>query len=171
MKKVIIMRAVPGSGKTTETNRLVDFYTAEGRNVKVCSTDWYSMVDGEYRFDINKLGFNHTQNKRRFLECVSDGVDVVIVDNTNTTFKEYREYMVSALFHGYDIDILEFTPTMDMLEMLFKRNVHGVPKETMIAMIKRFQPSEQCFQDVLVKESMCVGREKIEIFKKEIHID
>ena len=61
-KTVIINRAVPGSGKTTITNSIVNHLKQNNIKVSVHSTDEYFMVDNRYLFELEKLGDYHEKN-------------------------------------------------------------------------------------------------------------
>ncbi|MCA9363772.1 ATP-binding protein [Candidatus Kaiserbacteria bacterium] len=89
------MRGVPGSGKSTIARRLA------GENGVIHSTDDYFMVDGEYRFDPEKLREHHDANHKAFCESVIAGFEVVICDNTNTQPWHFKRYVESAEKAGY----------------------------------------------------------------------
>jgi len=61
-KTVIINRAVPGSGKTTITNCIVNELKINNINVSIHSTDECFMVGNRYIFNIEKLGQYHDKN-------------------------------------------------------------------------------------------------------------
>jgi len=82
-KTVIINRAVPGSGKTTITNCMVDTLKQHDLSVAVYSTDEYFMQNGRYVFDVAKLGGYHQNNLEQFYQSMSNGIEVIICDNTN----------------------------------------------------------------------------------------
>ena len=64
---VIIMRGIPGAGKSTLTRRLRETAEAVGREVVVCSADDYFLDNrGVYRFNPSKIGDAHKSCKWRF---------------------------------------------------------------------------------------------------------
>ena len=65
-KTVIINRAVPGSGKTTITNCIVNELKNNNLNIATHSTDEYFMVENRYVFDISKLYEYHQTNINEF---------------------------------------------------------------------------------------------------------
>lgn len=119
---VIIMRGLPGSGKSTWIQEQVI-----GRIV--CSADDYHVgTDGVYRFDPGRAAQAHADCLRKFLLHLRTGSFVhLIVDNTNTTAWEIAPYYQAALAFGHKPKIIRMHCTFE--EACF-RNVHSVPVET-----------------------------------------
>ena len=144
-KKLILMRGIAGSGKSTKAKKLVG-------NGQIFSTDdyWCMNTEGEYRFDINNLSTAHKWNQRRSLKAIESGVPIVIIDNTNTTIKELRGYLKHiklAAQLGYTVSIEEpETAWRFDLEELLKKGTHNVPRQAVQAMIDRYQ------KDVLLED-------------------
>lgn len=130
MKICYILRGLPGSGKST--------FAASLRPLScvVCSADDYFMRDGAYRFDPNKLGKAHTCCMLKFKQAISAQVQIIVVDNTNTTKREYREYQRLAKESGYKVIIKKFECS---IEDSVKRNTHNVPEATIRKMHSRFE--------------------------------
>lgn len=134
MKKVYIMRGPSGCGKSTAAQKLCD------EDSYICSADTFFMVDGNYKFDPKRLHQAHETCKSDFTHLLKRGVKTVIVDNTNTQFWEAQFYIFTALAYDYEVEIVE--PTTEWafnVEELVKRNVHGVPKESIEKMVKRYE--------------------------------
>lgn len=130
--KVIILRGVPGSGKSTESKKYPDAY--------VVSADHYFIgKDGIYRFDMNKIASAHGQCKSRFEAALSEKKPVVVVDNTNTTVKELKFYVETARRAGYAVEIVRIDCDP---EIAAARNVHGVPKASVLKMAERLAASK-----------------------------
>lgn len=128
---LFIMRGLPGSGKST---------LAKSLGGVVYATDDFFMVEGEYRFDFNKLSLYHALNRKRTEEAMANRVPVIVVDNTNTTAKEIKPYVELADKYGYQVELkMPSTPWMWDLDILVERNTHQVPMETLQAMKARFQ--------------------------------
>lgn len=124
VKIMVLMRGLPGSGKTTLAKII------KGRSGVILSTDdFFCNEEGVYRYDPHRLPEAHGWNKHRALVKVQEGRTPVIIDNTNVQAWEMKPYIIMALHHGYEVDILEpetgwkFSP-----KELAKRNIHGVPK-------------------------------------------
>ena len=112
-----------------------------GLRVAKCSADDYFMTDdGRYEFDRGKLGSAHGWCQSQAQKALRSGADVVIIDNTNTTYKEMRPYIDMAKKWDYNIEakvVGEFDD--DSLDAYCKRNTHGVPREAIQIMADRFQ--------------------------------
>jgi tRNA uridine 5-carbamoylmethylation protein Kti12 len=142
MKTAIILRGLPGSGKSTIGALLVQSLHEDvgipPNSTAIHSTDAYFYNEaGDYIFDPSKLGEYHNLNFRKFNEACSHGVPLVICDNTNTQHWEFERYAEAAEGHGYQVHIVT-VGTFDVDEC-FERGRHGVPKESIQAMKDRWE--------------------------------
>jgi NEDD4-binding protein 2 len=140
VKMLIVMRGVPGSGKSTRAKSLKATYESLGHPVCIFSTDDFFVKNGVYTFVMPALGHAHAWNLNRALMAMIEGSPVVIVDNTNTTGWEPKPYVKAGLRLGYEVQIIEpETPWAFIAEECAKRTVHGVPVETIRAMLARWE--------------------------------
>ncbi|XP_077396374.1 uncharacterized protein n4bp2l2 [Festucalex cinctus] len=132
---LILMRGLPGSGKTTMARELLEM----GPSGLILSTDDYFAHNGGYRYEPSLLGDAHKWNHRRASNAMHDGRSPVIIDNTNLQAWEMKPYVQMALQQGYRIDFCEPNTSWkyDPYE-LEKRNKHGVPQEKIAQMLDRF---------------------------------
>jgi len=134
MRTVIILRGVPGSGKSTFGRNLIEEAKKQQLNTKTVSADHFfnefGEDGGEYRFDRSKLGTAHAKCFRNFIDGMQKGSDLIVVDNTNTSSIEIAPYRQGAHAYGYDVVI---KTVMADPEVAFERGLHGVP----ISAIKR----------------------------------
>jgi predicted kinase len=139
-QELIIMRGIPGAGKSTKAKSLV----AQG---KIHSTDDLIEKSGDYREffakmiasgDFSSLGKMHSQNLKDAIESMKAGVSPVIVDNTNIRHNEPKAYVKAALEMGFANNNIKFvdvgTAGLEAAQ-LAARNTHGVPLEKIEAMI------------------------------------
>ena len=154
MKRLIIMRGLPGGGKSTIVQAEAKEFLRDGRrSVAICSTDdQFLDAQGKYIFDPSKLAENHGKNRLKCFDMMRAGVEVIFIDNTNTTHREMQPYKDLAKEYGYDVrEVLvgeeRIFPGMDgkphefeeYIDMCAKRNTHGVPREAILRMARRFE--------------------------------
>lgn len=133
MRQVIVFQGVPGSGKSTIGEEFMK--VAPGRAVKVSADDFFTeRGNGTYAFDFKLFGEAHAQCLRRFLDAVQQNVDLVIVDNTNTTVTEIAPYMALAAAFGYEARLVRVKCDP---KVAAARNTHGVPLEGVLKMAAR----------------------------------
>lgn len=139
MKQLIIMRGLPGSGKSTAAADIVGKSIVLG---VIRSTDTQFIVNGEYKFDPTLLHFKHAANQRLVKDDMLDGVPLIIVDNTNIKRSDFAVYIQMAKEFGYEVleYIMQEPPfTDEYIRMCYKRNKHGVPFEAIQRMAKKFE--------------------------------
>lgn len=122
-KLAIILRGLPGSGKSTFAREIAD----DRDDCVVFNADSYHMVDGEYRYSTEKAGWAHSQCLKAFTIQAIAGLGTLIVDNTNTSSLQMAPYVRVAEAFGYEIWILEME--CSILDSI-RRNIHGVPEKT-----------------------------------------
>lgn len=140
MNKLILMRGCPGSGKSFLANKLRQEYISNGISCSIYSTDNFFIKNGVYIFDPTKIGVYHRRNIKHVSEAMHDKLDVIIVDNTNTVWKELKKYCALALAHDYDVEFVEPETSWKFdIEELVNRNTHGVPRESIQRMLDRYE--------------------------------
>ncbi|XP_073651128.1 NEDD4-binding protein 2-like 2 isoform X5 [Tursiops truncatus] len=135
-KLLILLRGLPGSGKTTLSRILL----GQSRDGIVFSTDDYFHHQDGYRYNVNQLGDAHDWNQNRAKQAINQGRSPVIIDNTNTQAWEMKPYVEMAIGKGYRVEFHEpetwwkFDP-----EELEKRNKHGVSRKKIAQMLDRYE--------------------------------
>ena len=135
--KVKILRGISGSGKSTLAKK-----AAKETPSIICSADQY-FIDpaGRYKFDHRKLGEAHAFCRGKFKAALELGVELIIVDNTNTQRWEFAPYIEMAKLHNYECEeIIVGRFEEAAIKIYANRNVHGVPLEAVLKMAKRFEP-------------------------------
>lgn len=151
-KTLIIMRGIPGSGKSSIAASLTGgdcrHVTSNsgarylyGREGVVCSTDSYFYdewsPDGNYVFDPSKLGKNHAANQQAVADAMNMGVPCIVVDNTHVQKWETDAYTGMAEANGYKIVVVE-VPHVSV-DLCDERNSHGVPREALERMDNKWE--------------------------------
>ena len=125
-EKLLILRGLPGSGKSTEAARLV----ASGAYDLVCEADQFFETKDGYRFDPAKLKDAHADCFARTRSALEAGKRVIVA-NTFTRAWEFRAYLDYARTYGIPVEVR-------VLKGEFK-SVHRVPAEALAAMAKRWE--------------------------------
>jgi predicted kinase len=134
MPKLILIRGLPGVGKTTAANPYLD------QEYKRFSADDYFMQDGKYMFDGSRIALAHQACYKNTVDALKEGHDVV-VDNTFTQRWEMEQY----LNIGTKYDIPVEVEVIDLFDggfsdnQLHHRNVHDVPEKNISMMRKRYE--------------------------------
>lgn len=93
MKHMVIMRGLPGSGKSYRARQLSELAKTEGLSCEVFSTDDLFMVGGVYRYNPEKVAEYHEATQYAVWDAINREVDLIIVDNTNITRAEIEPYI------------------------------------------------------------------------------
>jgi predicted kinase len=134
MKRLIILRGLPGSGKSTVAKELQGGVPTR----VICSADDFFVHDGVYKFDAKLLRAAHEYCRNKAFAAMISRMSVVIIDNTNTQKWEYKDYIQFATEHGYKVETIKVGNLTD-LDLYYSRNVHGVPREALERMAARFE--------------------------------
>jgi tRNA uridine 5-carbamoylmethylation protein Kti12 len=143
MRKLIILRGVSGSGKSTKAKQIIKEAIKDGCFTSIiCSADQF-FVDpksGRYEFEAKKLGIAHAYCRAKVEAAVELGANLILLDNTNTMKWEYAPYVSMAEENDYECEeVVVGTLNEEDLKVYANRNKHGVPLESIRKMAKRFQ--------------------------------
>lgn len=135
MKTLILLRGLPGAGKSTLAELLRNLI-GMNTTVAVFSTDdYFTDADGNYHFVPANLGLAHDmcRNRTRIALKRAAGDGVVIVANTFTTESELAPYFEMA----GEIGARVFSLIVENRHG--SSSIHNVPLETMWRMTNRFK--------------------------------
>lgn len=131
-KVLILLRGLPGSGKTSFANLIWSSYV-------ICEADQFFYDEaGNYNFDATKLGQAHKACQEKVETFMQDNQNnhqfypEIVVSNTSTTEKELQPYYDLALKYGYTV------VSLIVENRHGGQNVHGVPDEKLEQMRNRF---------------------------------
>ena len=134
MRQLILLRGLPGAGKTTVANFIWNEYA-------ICEADKY-FIDketGEYRFDATKLKAAHEWCRNEVEIRMKDNqvnpqyYPEIVVSNTFTQEWEMQPYFDLAKKYDYTVFSLIVENRHGSV------NVHGVPEEKLQQMKNRFE--------------------------------
>lgn len=132
-KKLIILRGLPGSGKSEIAKKLVG-------NGVIHSTDTYHIKNGKYEFDSDNIARYHCYNLTSSIMSMKKGISPIIIDNTNIMSAYCIDYVEQGKIYGYEIVVVEpDTPWAFDVEELVKRNSHDTPRDTIIDMLQKYE--------------------------------
>lgn len=127
MTNLVIVRGLPGSGKTTTALKYGEGLECNWTHYEA---DHFFIKDGEYIWDRRKIREAHEWCQNSVKADLDRGY-TVIVSNTFTTIREMEPYFEMAAEYC-------ITPTVILCQNDWG-SVHNVPPDTMDAMRKRFQ--------------------------------
>lgn len=130
-RKVIILIGPSGSGKSTRAEEIKKKINSAGDSCYIVSADNYfighSPLTPEYKFVVEKLPFAHDWCKCEFVKALRAGVNVVVVDNTNSTRSQRFFYEIMSKEFGFTVEYEEMKEKD--LQTLLSRNIHGTPEK------------------------------------------
>lgn len=133
-KKLILIRGVSGSGKTTKAKNLIKEFEAKGVTVNWFEADMFfeDFDTGEYMFIPKLLPQAHKWCQESVKDSISSGeADAIIVSNTFTQLWEIKPYVAIANACGFDVEFIEMKGRY--------KNVHNVPEEVVEKQAARFE--------------------------------
>lgn len=116
--KLIIIRGLPGSGKSTKAKEIVEKTDHSAH----CEADMFHMIGGEYCFNINNIKDAHKWCQASTAYWLNRGYTTV-VSNTFTTIAEMEPYFEMAKHYGAYIEVIEMKEDYG--------NIHSVPEDVL----------------------------------------
>ena len=128
MAKLIIIRGIPGSGKSTYAKKLMEILGKDGFKPEHFEADMF--FGPEYKFDYKYLSDAHKWCQSNAALALFNGKDV-IVSNTTIKMSEIKPYYEMALRYGAQFEIINMANDFG--------SIHGVPEEVIDRMKKNFK--------------------------------
>ena len=110
-KIIILMRGVPGSGKSYLAHQI------KGRGTVLSTDDYFYDRHGYYIFNPTLLSEAHDWNRRRTERKMKDRINPIIIDNTNLETWEIEPYIHLAL--RFILFVLLFRVNVILIAALF----------------------------------------------------
>ena len=134
MRRLVLVRGLPGSGKTTIADSLVRSALMDNPGTECakmyCADDFF-YHGTEYKFDPSKLRHAHDACQRQAFGAMMDDCDLVVVHNTFTQMWEMTPYLAMAKVHDYSVQVIECKGDFG--------SVHEVPDEAIDRMRARWE--------------------------------
>lgn len=126
MKQLILLRGLPGSGKSTAA-KLFD-------KALHFEADMYFLdADGNYQFDASRIKNAHNWCRDSVMDAMKEGHPIVVVSNTFTQEWEMDAYYLLAEELGYRVI------SMIVENRHAGKNIHGCPDDKIEQMRNRFE--------------------------------
>eukprot|EP00826_Nyctotherus_ovalis_P056470 TRINITY_DN7630_c0_g1_i2.p1 TRINITY_DN7630_c0_g1~~TRINITY_DN7630_c0_g1_i2.p1 ORF type:complete len:165 (-),score=77.65 TRINITY_DN7630_c0_g1_i2:145-639(-) len=132
-KFCFIMRGIPGSGKTIVAKKLIE-------NGGVIHTPGVHFVDkeGGVNYDPSRLSDIKEKTFKAFCASVEKGQEVVVLDDSNLTSREYFHFLKKARDAGYLVAVVDMV--QPDIEEAQKRNSYGIDKKALNEMATKWEP-------------------------------
>jgi predicted kinase len=128
--KLILLRGLPGSGKTT----FATFLSTLGAKIHSADDCWdYDYVTDPKGFTVEGLKAAHEKCRFNVTQDMCKHESLIVVHNTNTTERELAPYIGLAKYYGYELVSLIMENRHEGV------SVHNVPEEKLEQMRKRFE--------------------------------
>lgn len=145
MQQLIILRGLPGAGKSTFARKLRE---RGDDGWFVVSADDFFIINGEYKYNKNFIRHAHEYCRAKTVQLLLSGRSV-IVDNTNTQIREMEPYF--SLKNLLDLDIIVTEVSGNY------KSIHSVPEEKIAQMRNRW---EEITPEILEKYNIVVENTK-----------
>ncbi len=129
MKAIILLRGLPGSGKTT----LAKLISESGKYPVFSVDDYFTNENGEYdfKFDQNHIAYKQCEENTR--KALEGGVDKVILDNTFTMEWEMEPYFKMANEYAYQVHVVTVENRHG------GKNIHEINSEQLQKMAQKYK--------------------------------
>lgn len=136
----IVLRGLPGSGKSYLAQQLVEDSVQSDPSSHIVSADDFFIRNGKYYYDRSRISEAHDSSQKLFCKRASSGYSPLIVDNTNTKYWEMACYLQMAIQYSYHIEIMEpTTPWRFNPIKLAQTNKHRVPLDRIQIMKENYE--------------------------------
>lgn len=138
---IILLRGLPGSGKTTYAHRFWD------KKYIVSADDFFINAEGVYVFNKEKIGEAHEKCWRQFYQLLNLDAPppYIVVDNTNISAQEMTPYTMAARAVLRDKVRIFTLNLICSPETALNRQTHGVPIFNLGVMYQRMMTADRVF--------------------------
>lgn len=140
VKGLIVLRGLPGSGKTTLAKKL----SQRSKHAQICTEDryhWSGKEDGvgEYKFQPQLVFLAREWCTKEIREAITQNVNLIILDNHNARISMYEDHIQFAVEHGYRFRIIEFVASASLIDKYRARSYKKFPREVYVKLLKLWE--------------------------------
>jgi predicted kinase len=128
MRELIILRGLPGSGKTT----LAAVFSEEGKYPDFSVDDYFTDENGHYEFRFQENHLAYKQCEEGVRAAMQQGAPKIILHNTFTMEWEMEPYFKLASAYAYRLHVLTVENRHG------STNVHDIPEEQLERMRTKY---------------------------------
>ena len=128
MRELILLRGLPGSGKTTLAVVLSEY----GKYPVFSVDDYFTDENGRYEFRFQENHLAYKQCEENVKVAMQQGLEKILVHNTFTQEWEMEPYFKLAAEHGYRAHVATVENRHD------GTNVHEIPEDHVERMRSKF---------------------------------
>eukprot|EP01083_Nonionella_stella_P142199 439504_1 len=143
VKEFIILRGLPGAGKTAVAHRLG--FEVRGRRITpaICSADTYLPGDRS-EHEPAFVRDAHSQCRADFFSALKARAPLIVLDDVHERRWHYQMYMDFARSEGYTVRVVELRPySSSDLWKCWHRNVHGYDKQAFLTLCRDWEDDRQ----------------------------
>lgn len=129
MKDLILLRGLPGAGKST----LAKVLSENGKYPVFSIDDYFTNSNGEYHFEFDKNHLAYKQCEEDTRKSMEQGISKIFLDNTFTLEWEMEPYFKMASELNYRVHVF----TVENRHS--GKNVHGINDEQIIRMADKYK--------------------------------
>jgi predicted kinase len=131
MRELILLRGLPGSGKTT----LAGVLSEEGKYPLFSVDDYFTDENGHYDFRFQENHLAYKKCEECVMSAMQDGIAKIILHNTFTMEWEMAPYFKMAAEHGYRLHVVTVENRHG------SKNTHDIPYEHVEKMRAKYSVS------------------------------
>ena len=140
VKGLIVLRGLPGSGKTTLAKKL----SQRSKHAQICTEDryhWSGKEDGvgEYKFQPQLVFLAREWCTKEIRDAIQENVNLIILDNHNARISMYEDHIQFAVEHGYRFRIIEFVASASLIDKYRSRSYKKFPREVYVKLLKLWE--------------------------------
>lgn len=129
-QRLIIIRGIPGSGKSTYAKKLKRELFEQNKSCTHFEADMFFMKDGKYNWNPKLIGLAHKWCYESVFNSFDKGTEIVIVSNTFVTLKEMANYIDTAKQRNIPVTVYRMNNEF--------KNEHSVPDDVITKMKTNF---------------------------------